>query len=360
MKVYLDTSPLKDANRDRGIGNYTKFLLANLRNIASEKFPLLVQASHELTSEIIEPSEHFDVVHYPFFDFFFPTLPSDISLPTVVTIHDVIPLLFPKQYPPGIKGTINYLRQRHRLKKISLVITDSQASKEGIREKLGISEEKIKVIHLAGNPEIKQPSPSQARRIANKFNLPSHYLVYVGDINYNKNLPTLLLALTQLPPSIHLCVVSRTWQNDSIPEGRQLKEIIKQNDLDERVRVLDIPSTQPEQLSAVLNQSLALVQPSLWEGFGLPVLEAFQAGTLVVATNAGSLPEISGKAAILVEPTLIGLVEGIETAKKLRGTARHEKIEAGLKQAQKFSWQETARQTYQAYQTAIDNWKTNI
>jgi alpha-1,3-rhamnosyl/mannosyltransferase len=248
---------------------------------------------------------------------------------------------------------VNLLRQKWAIKKAAAVITDSQASKEGIVSKLDIPSNQVYVVPLAGNPAITELSESQARRYETQLELPKKYIVYVGDINYNKNLPALLLALTQLPEDLHLCVVSRTFGNKSIPEGQRLANIIRENDLEERVHQLDIPQDAPQMLSAVLQQSVALIQPSLWEGFGLPVLEAFQAGAVVVSSNTSSLPEVAGSAAIFTEPTIIGLVTGIERAMKLRGDDRQNLIELGRQQARRFSWTKTAQLTYQVYEDVV-------
>ena len=354
MKILLNTEPLLDGNSGRGVGMYTRQLLAALRDLSPDDQTLVIQATHELSEKVVSPELSFDLLHYPYFDFFFSTLPTDHKLPFVVTVHDVIPLLFPKNYPPGIKGWARFQKQKWALKKAAAVITDSQASKDGIIEKLGIDAQKVFVTPLAGNPEVQELSQSQARRYEAKLNLPSKYIVYVGDINYNKNLPVLLLEMTQLPETLHLCVVSQTFSNTQIREGQHLAQIIRDNDLEDRIHVLDIPREQPQQLSAVLRQSVALVQPSLWEGFGLPVLEAMQAGAVVVSSNAGSLPEVAGDGAILTPPTLIGLVTGIEKALKLRGDDRQQLINQGTTQSKKFSWEKTAQLTYQVYQEVLE------
>jgi glycosyltransferase involved in cell wall biosynthesis len=353
----METSPLMNANSGRGIGAYTRELLKALRALSSDEFPLRIQATHELGHTVIAPENDFDLIHYPYFDLFFSTLPAKHELPVVVTVHDVIPLLYPKHYPPGIKGRLRFWKQKQSLQQAQLIITDSFASKDGIVKHLGIPANRVRVIPLAGNPAITEPADTSARRWVEQVALPKKYIVYVGDINYNKNLPTLLLALTQLPQDVHLVVISRSFQNTAIAEGQQLAKIIEENEIEPRVHVLQVPGDEPEFFSSILQQSVALIQPSLWEGFGLPVLEAMQAGAVVVSTDGGSLPEVVGDAAIMVEPTLIGIVTGIEKALTLRGEKRQELIEAGRKQVSKFSWEMTAKQTYQAYQTARDTWK---
>lgn len=357
MKVLLESSPLLGASAGRGIGTYTKELLQALRTLDTGNEHLLVQATHELGHVPENAHEEFDVIHYPYFDLFFPTLPTESRVPTVVTVHDVIPLLYPKQYPPGIKGTLRFWKQKRALQASSLVITDSEASRLDIEEYLDIPADRIRSIYLAGSSNIRPVSEKIRHDTREALKLPSKYIVYVGDINYNKNLPMLLVVLTQLPAAVKLCVVSRAFTNTEIPEGQALAKAIQENEIEDRVKVLDIPKDRPEMLSAVLQESLCLVQPSLYEGFGLPVLEAMQAGTVVVSTDGGSLPEVAGTAALLCEPKINSLTQALKEAISLDPSERKERILAGKKNLKRFSWERTAQQTYQAYKEAQEIWK---
>lgn len=349
MRVHLDTSPLTSGHAGRGIGTYTRELLQGLRDLAQRREDLIITSSQDEEGTTTVP----DVVHYPFFDLFFATLPWKRTAPTVVTIHDVIPLVFPEQYPPGIKGKLRFLRQKKALQKVDAVITDSECSKQDIVRLLQYPEEKIHVVPLAASPALKPLNEYFAEKFTQPFELPAKYVVYVGDINYNKNIPTLLLALTQLPEDLHLVVVSRTFNNTAIPEGKRIHEIIEANNLQERVHVVDVPTDRPELLAGVLTEAKCLVHPSLYEGFGLTVLEALQVGTVVVSSNASSLPKVTGDAAIMVEPTIIGLVEGIEQAVRLRGDDREAWIARGQKWAKQFSWNKTAEQTLAVYEGVV-------
>lgn len=344
MKILLDTSPLLNLNSGRGVGTYTRELLAALRQEV-EKTDVEI-----LTSETAGSKQSYDVIHYPFFDLFFHTLPLPGKQPVIVTIHDVIPLVFPEQYKPGIKGTLRFWMQKRSLSQVSAVITDSESSKRDIVKYLGVPNHDVYVVPLAASPLLEPVSEYLVRKNLESLDLPDTYLLYIGDINYNKNLPTLLLALTQLPEDVHLCVVSRSFTNTSIPEGQQLSRLIKENDLSSRVHVLNVPNGDFELLASVIAKARCLVQPSLYEGFGLPVLEAMQVGTIVVSTNGGSLPEVNGNVAIEVEPNIAGLTRGIEQALKLRGDERQSLIDAGRKWASQFTWGKTAQLTLEVYQ----------
>lgn len=350
VRILIDTSPLRSGHAGRGIGAYTRNLVKALQAIAeSEDLELLT----ELQTGEAPP----DLIHYPFFDFFAHTLTVDPKIPTVVTIHDVIPLVFPEQYRPGLRGSFRLWQQRRSLKQVSGVITDSQHSRQDIQTYLGVAPQHISVTPLAANPDLAPVSEYLQRKVSEEVGAPDDYVLYIGDINYNKNLPTLLLALTQIPEQIHLCVVSQTFNNTAIPEGQLLARIIKENGLRDRVHVLNIPSDQPETLSAVIGRARCLVQPSLYEGFGLPVLEAMQVGTLVVSSNVSSLPEVAGEAAILVEPSVGGLADGLVRAWKARGEERESLVQSGQKWAATFSWERTARLTAQAYRSVVQRYE---
>jgi glycosyltransferase involved in cell wall biosynthesis len=348
MKVLFESSPLLGASAGRGIGTYTHELLQALRALDTGKETLLIQATHELGYVPENAHEQFDLIHYPYFDLFFHTLPIESRIPTVVTVHDVIPLLYPRQYPPGIKGKIRFWKQKRALQ---------ASSRLDIETYMDIPADRIRSIYLAGSSNIHQVSEKIREETRQLLHLPSKYIVYVGDINYNKNLPMLLVVLTQLPKSVHLCVVSRAFTNTDIPEGQALAKVIQENEIEDRVHVLDIPKDRPEMLSAVLQESVCLVQPSLYEGFGLPVLEAMQAGTVVVSTDGGSLPEVAGTAAILCEPKINSLTEAIREALSLDAAERKERISAGKKNLKRFCWERTAQQTYQAYKEAYEIWQ---
>lgn len=353
MRVLVDTSPLINANSGRGVGTYTRQLLRALRKM-EKSTQLQIVASHELPQGEKVRQSDFDLVHMPYFDLFFATMPWKRNVPTVVTIHDVIPLVFPDVFVPGIKGKIRFQWQKWAVGKADAIITDSHVSKSDIVKYLNISEHKVHVVPLAAGEEFAPQSEYFQAKYKSELKLPEKYIVYIGDINYNKNLPTLLLALTELK-DVHLVVVSSAFTNTDIPEGKRLAEIIKENDLEERVHVPKIPVEHPEILASVLQGAKCLVQPSLYEGFGLPVLEAMQSGAVVVCSNAGSLPEVAGDAAILVEPTIAGLSEGIEKAMRLRGTEREEQIAKGIAWAKNFHWEKTARETLAVYESVLQS-----
>ena len=148
IKVGIDISPLKNANRFRGVGFYTKNLVESLQSLIKEDKKYSNWQINLVKNWKLEIG-NFDLVHYPYFDIFFSTLPKKKNIPTVVTVHDLIPLVFPAHYPAGVRGKINWLRQKARLKKTEAIITDSQKSKQDIIKIVGYPENRVHVVYLA-------------------------------------------------------------------------------------------------------------------------------------------------------------------------------------------------------------------
>lgn len=343
MKIYLDTSPLQTGHFIRGIGTYTKQLLQELQKISEI----------EIISDKAK-SKSADVVHYPYFDLFFDSLPLTFSKKTVVTIHDVIPLEFPEYYKPGIKGALRLKKQKLALQFVKAVITDSVYSKQKIHELLGISLQKIVVVYLAANPELQPQSPAQVRKIIKKFDLPEKYILYVGDINYNKNIPQLIKALKFLPEDIQLVCVGKNFREQEIPEWQWIETQVEMSQVQSRIKfITNISAEEVEALAAVYSGSLCYVQPSLSEGFGLPVLEALQCHCPVVSSNRGSLPEVGGEVPIYVEPQAEDIAIGVQKIIDLKPKARAELIEQGAAWAEEFSWKKAAKSTAEVYKQVV-------
>lgn len=345
--ILIETSPLGNANAHRGIGTYTRLLVENLEKISQ----LNVQKS---TLEI-PPEFKPDLIHYPYFDLFFSTLPLTHPAKYVVTIHDVIPLKFADHYEPGVRGSVKFLKQKFALSKVGAVITDSQASKKDIVEHLSISEEKIHVVYLAANEELQAASEKEINRDRRKYKLPKNYLLYVGDINYNKNVPQLIKALKYLPPEIKLVCVGQNFKPQEIPEWQWIETQLALSNVEKRVKfITDLGSDALSDLSAIYSGAICYVQPSLYEGFGLPVLEALQCKTPVVCSNNSSLLEVGGKVVIFTDTVGKDIARGVEEVLSWSKTKRLDKIRAGFKWSQTFSWEKTAKETARVYKKVLE------
>lgn len=344
MQILLDDSPLRSGHAGRGIGTYTRQLLEALSALHS-----LSVTAGDWKMEW----KHTDLVHFPFFDLYAATLPI-IRKPVVVTIHDVIPRQFPRQYPVGRRGALNFWRQKRALKRTTAVITDSQASKTAIQAVLKVPFSKIYVVPLAPDPALKAPVLDVQLKIKKKYHLPSLYILYVGDINYNKNLPQLIKSLKYLDSAIHLVLLGRNFREQDIPEWKAIEQQIALSDVADRVHFLtDVKTGDIDALASIYAQSLCYVQPSLAEGFGLPVLDALQVGTPVISSNRTSLPEVGGAAVHYVEPDAQSIAQAVIDIATYDKNKRAEVIKAGQAHSATFTWENTARKTLAVYQKVL-------
>lgn len=345
-RIVIDVSHFHPLHHHRGIGIYTKKLFSALQKSQQHVYTL---------GKTTKDRRHADLVHFPNFDFFFLTLPQSKTTKWIITVHDVIPLVFPNGFPPGIKGTLKFKLQLRSLKKAEAIITDSINSQKDIHRYLEIPDEKVYVVPLGVSQNFKPLTDKKfLSQVRQKFHLEYPFMLYVGDVNYNKNLAVLLQAFAQLPkPKLNLVMVSQAFKHPNIPEIAKLQKLAADLNISFRLRPLSEVST--EALVALYNEAEVYVQPSLYEGFGLPVLEALSCGTPVVTTNTSSLPEVSGEAAIVVEPTISGLATGIIEALNLSPAEKRKRIKLGRKHAAKFSWDNTARKTIEVYNQVLTN-----
>lgn len=327
----------------RGIGMYTKLLVKHLEQLKD----LEILPTSDAKSKP-------DIIHYPSFDFFFPTLPFSFSIPTVVTIHDVIPLLYPEKYPRGIKGSINLKRQMLALKTAKAIITDSETSKRDITKYLKIAPRYIHVVPLAPNPEIESQSEKKIQEIKIKYDLPETYVLYVGDIGYNKNIPQLIKMLKFLPEDVHLVCIGKNFKPQSIPEWNWIETQTAMSDVESRLHfVTNLGVDALEDLGAVYTGALCYVQPSLYEGFGLPVLEAMRAKTPVVSSNTPALLEIGSDAVLFTEPTAEKFSEQVQVVLNWSQKKRADCIKNAFLWSETYTWNKTAKETTKVYKDII-------
>lgn len=346
LSVLINTTPLSTGHAGRGIGTYTRLLTRELEQLPG----ITVYRSTDQQNQHKKAS----ITHYPFFDLFFPTLPLQPLQPTVVTIHDVIPLRYPEYYPPGIRGSINRKRQQLALKTTSAIITDSHSSKKDIIEYLGVSESKVHVVYLAANPELEAQKESVIASVLKKHILPEQYVLYVGDINYNKNIPQLIKMVKYLPESVHLVCLGKNFEEQDIPEWQWIETQLALSNVGHKVHFLtNVLTDSTQELSALYSGAVCYVQPSLWEGFGLPLLEAMQCRIPVVSSNQSSLPEVGGEHALYAAPTAEALAEQVLDVLDWSKTKRLQETRAAYAWSQTFTWKKTAEETLAVYQSIL-------
>ena len=344
IRVGIQTDLLNSSHASRGVGSYLKNLLYELKKNKQLEIK-------ELNS--LNDNQEVDIIHQPFFDLFYPTLKIRGKVPTVVTIHDITPLLFPMHYPPGIRGRIALWQQKQSLKKVSAVITVSQSSKRDIVKYFNINQDKVYVTYEAAAPHFnKITDKKRLNKTKSKYKLPDQYWIDVGEVNWNKNLLGIGQAATE--SGINMVFIGKgfiTRDNLNHPELKSFKEFLNKYGDNKRFRFLGF--VENNELVDLYNLATGLLYPSFYEGFGLPVLEAQACGTLVITSNNSSLPEVGGEGAIYVNPNSVeSIVEGII---RVQGTGyRVQLIEQGLENVKRFSWKETAAQTCQVYKDVLE------
>lgn len=248
----------------------------------------------------------------------------------VTTIHDLVPLRFPEiSHPQIVKA--HKQRLKWVKKEVDKVITVSQATKKEIIELLDISPERINVIPEAPDLSFKKHPKEDVSNVLKKYRINRDYLLVVG-ADPRKNISAAIQAFVQVRKrmtGLNLVIVGRPWEDIPNMEG---------------VKVLG--HIGREELASLYSGAKTLVYTSLYEGFGLPILEAMQLECPVVTSNISSMPEVAGKAAVLVNPKdPSNIAKGIEKAFK----EKEELIKKGKERAREFSWERTAQETLKVY-----------
>lgn len=344
MNIAIDISPLEKEHGVRGVGSYLRSLQKALQEYST-------QHSYTFFRRPSEIPHNTDLVHYPYFDPFVVHLPLHKTYPTVVTIHDVIPLVFPDHFPAGVKGEVKLWIQKKLLKGVKGIITDSKASKKDIVHFLDIDENRIDTVYLAADERFKQLAltTKEKNEIRKKYNLPETFCLYVGDVTWNKNLPMLVRAMekTKIPLIMAGKALTSTYDESNIwnLDIHEVHALIKN---DRNFKLLGF--VPDEDVVKLYNMATCFVFPSRYEGFGLPVLEAMQSGCPVITTKSGSLAEVAGDACFFVDPNnekeLEDAVRSVSQAVLLQKSLQ----KRGLQQAKKFSWKNMAQETVKVYE----------
>lgn len=345
MKIAVDISPLKSGHKGRGTGRYTGLILAALKKST---------AGHEIIEHSDTIVSDADLTFYPYFDPFFLTLPLFKSGPVVVTVHDLIPIRFPEHFKRGIRGGIKWQLQRHALKQVDAVITDSEASKRDIVKFTGIEGSKISVVYLAPTLEFTNGSVSDVFGLRTRFHIPGRYILYVGDVNYNKNIPNLLRAFAGILkrfPDILLIFVGRAFMEPGLPETRDILALADVLGVGKNIRRTGYIG-EPD-LKALYLSADCFVMPSFAEGFGLPLLDALSAGCVTVASKTSSIAEIAGPS-IPVDPGVPeDIASGLLKALMLTPQKRISFKRKAAEWASRFTWEKTANETIKVFESVV-------
>jgi glycosyltransferase involved in cell wall biosynthesis len=355
-----------------GLGNYSRYMLKILAEFYPEnQYAVFVPAPAQKPLSLLEyPSIHFQYPKNQLFKIFWRTIGickdlkkekidlfhglsneipiglKKIGIPSVVTIHDLIFYRYP-QYYPYFDRKIYELKVRYASKHADKIIAVSEQTKLDLINFFNVEESRIEVIYQNCDPIfLSEVTEHEKTRIRNTYNLPEEFLLNVGTIETRKNSLLIVKALKKLQDNIHLVIIGK-----ETPYTQVVKNFIANNNLMSRVHFLKNVSFQD--LPGIYQQASIFIYPSVFEGFGIPVVEALSSGIPVIAATGSCLEEAGGKNSIYVDPN-----DSDELANQINllinNTEKRElMIRSGFEHINNFSNQQIADKLFKLYQNLI-------
>jgi glycosyltransferase involved in cell wall biosynthesis len=294
-----------------------------------------------------------DVCHIPL-----NVVPLLMPKPFIVTVHDMSSLLYEELH--GRQKRFRLYQFRRGLERSDAVIAVSNATRRDVEDLFGVRQDKIRQIYGAPDPRFiesaQRPGASERQHLLERFQISYPFLLHVGTIRPQKNIPRLVEAFAVLRGDLESDPALRDLRliiiGDDISRHPAVRRTVIQTRMEQFVRFLGFVPF--DALRTFYAAAAAFVFPSLYEGFGLPPLEAMASGTPVVTSNISSLPEVVGNAAVLVNPENV-----FEIAKGIRevltnDTLRVTLTQRGHQQVRRFSWDSTARQVLELYRQVAE------
>lgn len=291
----------------------------------------------------------------------FSPLPDSEGLPlSFLTIYDMIPVLHPEYFWDDFDVEFEQILSSVKVGR-DRILTISQSSKNDICGYLNIDPAMVHVAYPAADTEYYYPEKNKEkkRRILEKYHIPtSEYFLSLATLEYRKNLRSSIDAFRRVlyEPGMEeqylVLVGTRGWKVNELLDEVATDPLLRE-------RIIFTGYVADEDLSGIYSNAVAFVYPSLYEGFGLPPLEAMQCGVPVITSNSSSLPEVIGDAGILVAPTDVDALAQAMLDIRTDSLLRELLIKQGIQQAARFSWRRCARETVAAYQHAFAGMTTN-
>lgn len=352
-----------------GLGNYSRYIL----HVLSTYFPENVYQlfSHkkakrigliDLNIELIQPDKRISNIGWRSFGLVRDLKKNQIDLyhglsneipfgikraliPSIVTIHDLIFLRYP-QYYSFIDRIIYQYKFKHACKNADKIIAVSEQTKKDIISFFGTDPHKIAVVYQNCSSEFMKSDSSRKHEIAAKYHIPKRFVLSVGSIEERKNILVVVKALKNINSEIHLVIVGKETHYT-----KKVKKYIEDNGLKSRVHILkNVPFSD---LPTIYQLAEIFIYPSLFEGFGIPILEALHSGIPVIAATGSCLEEAGGSSSIYIKPQDIGgfaeAIEKVSTDAELR----LKMIQEGYKYVKKFDDYLIAKQLFELYKETV-------
>ncbi|MEI6532975.1 MAG: glycosyltransferase family 1 protein [Candidatus Roizmanbacteria bacterium] len=326
--IYLRETPKNHLPKST---EYFRYQVIPFQRLWSQIFLPIYLYTHK------RPSVFFSPAHYA---------PRWCPIPTVVTIHDLAYFLYPEEF---LKKDLYQLREwtRYSVDQSTHLIAVSKTTKKDLIRYYNIQENKISIVYNGFEKQIKEDNATIDKHILNKWNIrQNEYILFVSTIQPRKNLINLLKAYSELKKqsvSYNLVIVGKKgWLY------KQIFEDVKTLNLEEHVIFTDYVSD--DELVELYKHALCLVFPSLYEGFGIPILEAMSWRCPVITSFASSLPEVGGDACLYIDPE-----NPQDISEKIshlidNNSLRNKLIEKGLERTKNFSWEKCAQETLEVLQ----------
>jgi len=317
--------------------------LANVRLVRVTISPFSVQ--QQIVVPRLARQQRLSLYHSPFYLF-----PFALSCPTVVSMHDLIPLLCPgSDWHRGSRWLFAMVAGI-AVRRADVVLVDSEATHQAVCNRWRVPCGHVVTIPLAADDAWARSGAAQTAPVQSKLGLDKPYILHVGTNKPHKNLTRLVEAWAAVPQSSRAAaLLALAGAHD--PRYPETRLAVARLGLGDEVRFLGMVSD--EELPMLYAGALGFVFPSLYEGFGLPVLEAMASGVPVACSNRPSLPEVAGQAALLFDPERVSDIALVLQRMLDEPALRARLACAGRQHAKAFSWSRTAAETLQAYRRLL-------
>jgi glycosyltransferase involved in cell wall biosynthesis len=391
MHLIIDCTTTQNQLKHHGIGVYTKQLVKNIIKNKDTKFSLLLfNAPSTLDETLKNKQENIEIVrigklrksdylntlwfntqYLPnikkiktnnsiyFCPYFWLGIPSN-TLPTILMIHDMILPIF-NIYSEGSKIK-NYIKKQlywielNKSKKCKGIVVNSQCTKDDyLKYYPNYDPEKIKVIHL--DAQLEGTDPNWDEKLPKDYKQKGYYIYMGGTAYKSKNskgvvdgYSNLIQRLTSKEDAPYLIIAAGNFVKEN-PQAQEFRQYIKDKGLEEKIILTGF--YEDNQSKQLLSNSIAMIHLSLYEGFGISLVEGMKAGTAVIAHNGSCYPEVVGYAGLLVDGLKEEEVGEAMYKVYMDKEYRKQLIEKGLERAEQFSWEKTANQTYQFIKKSV-------